>query len=180
LTKLTIPSIIEILQKRTTAAPAAGGEPDTGAGLDRQSTRLVGYLETLFRRLLLDRKHADDPQIEVSREEIRALLLLESGERLTMSNLAESLGVPLSTATHTVDRLVAKELVERKRSEEDRRVVEVEMSEYGLQLQQTFRDKRKLVARSWLEPLSGDERELFLELMAKITLLAKPGPEDSR
>ncbi len=108
------------------------------------------------------------------------MLLLESGERLTMSNLAESLGVPLSTATHTVDRLVAKGLVERNRSEEDRRVVEVKMSDYGSQLQQTFRDNRKIVARSWLEPLSGAERELFLQLMAKITLLAKPGPEDSR
>lgn len=181
MTRQANPSIIEILQKRTTAtAPIAAVEPETRAGLDQQSTQLVGYLETLFRRLLLNRKLADDPQIEISREEIRAMLLLESGERLTMSNLAESLGVPLSTATHTVDRLVAKGLVERNRSEEDRRVVEVKMSDYGSQLQQTFRDNRKIVARSWLEPLSGAERELFLQLMAKITLLAKPGPEDSR
>ena len=156
-------------------------EPEAAsAGLDQQSTQLVGYLETLFRRLLLHRRHADDPQIEISRDEIRAMLLLDSGERLTMSNLAESLGVPLSTATHTVDRLVSKNLVERQRSEQDRRVVEVEMSAYGRKLQETFRDNRKLVARSWLEPLSGGERELFLRLMSKITLLAKPGPEDSR
>ena len=53
------------------------------------------------------------------------MVILDSGERMMMSNLAESLGVPLSTATHTVDRLVAKGLVERNRSEEDRRVVEV-------------------------------------------------------
>lgn len=155
-------------------------EPDAPAALDQQSTQLVGYLETLFRRLLLNRKQADDPQIEISREEIRAMMLLDSGERLTMSNLADSLGVPLSTATHTVDRLVSKGLLERNRSEEDRRVVEVEMSEYGRKLQETFREKRMLVARSWLEPLSGNERELFLQLMAKITLLAKPGPEEPR
>ena len=96
-----------------------------------------------------------------------------------MTHLADSLGVPLSTATHTVDRLVSKGLVERNRGVEDRRVVEVEMSEYGLRLQETFRDKRKQVARNWLEPLSEEERGVFLQLMAKITRLAKPGA-DSR
>ena len=85
--------------------------------------------------------------------------------------------MPLSTATHTVDRLVAKGLAERNRSEEDRRVVAVQMSEYGRQLQEVFRERRKVVARSWLEPLSDQERTIFLQLMAKITLLAKPGPE---
>lgn len=179
------------MQRRTTIAAdpavAAGPQPepdvaanDVTAILNQQSTQLVGCLETLFRRMMLDRKHADDPQIEISREEIRALIILDSGARLTMTHLADSLAVPLSTATHTVDRLVSKGLVERNRSEEDRRVVEVEMSEYGRKLQESFRDKRKLVARSWLEPLSGQEREVFLQLMGKITLLAKPGAEDAR
>ena len=88
-----------------------------------------------------------------------------------MSSLAEALAVPLSTATHTVDRLVAKGLVLRNRSEEDRRVVQVGMSDYGRKLQESFRDKRRLMACSWLEPLSSGEREIFLELMDKITRL---------
>jgi DNA-binding MarR family transcriptional regulator len=148
--------------------------------LDQQSTQLVGCLETLFRRMMLNHKLTEEPEIEISREEIRAIIILDSQDRVTMSNLAESLGVPLSTATHTVDRLVSKGLVERNRSEEDRRVVEVQMSEYGRKLQAAFRDKRKVVARSWLEPLSGEEREVFLQLMGKITLLAKPGAEEPK
>jgi DNA-binding MarR family transcriptional regulator len=126
---------------------------------------------------MLPRRTGDEAALEISREEIRALVILDSGERVMMSNLAESLAVPLSTATHTVDRLVAKGLVLRNRSEEDRRVVQVEMSDYGRKLQEEFRDKRKLMARSWLEPLSSGEREIFLELMSKITRLAKPVPE---
>jgi DNA-binding MarR family transcriptional regulator len=154
--------------------------------LPEQSARLLGYLDTLFRRLMLPRRTGDD-ELEISREEIRALVILDSGgpesdqriiRRIMMSNLAESLGVPLSTATHTVDRLVAKGLVVRNRSEADRRVVEVEMSDYGRRLQQEFRDKRKLMACSWLEPLTSRERETFLDLMSKITLLAKPVPEE--
>ena len=148
--------------------------------MDQQSNQLVGYLEALFRRLMMDRKPADDSQLEISREEIRALVFLDSGEAVTMSHLADSLGVPLSTATHTVDRLVSKGLAERNRSEEDRRVVEVQMSEYGRKLQESFRAKRKVVAQSWLEPLTDSERELFLELMEKITRLAKPGVPPER
>jgi DNA-binding MarR family transcriptional regulator len=127
---------------------------------------------------MLPRRTADEAALDVSREEIRALIILDTGERITMSSLAESLGVPLSTATHTVDRLVAKGLVLRNRSEEDRRVVEVQMSDYGRKLQEEFRDQRKLVACSWLEPLSNGEREIFLELMCKITRLARPLAED--
>ena len=143
----------------------------------------MGYLDALFRRLMLPRRTGDDA-LEISREEIRALVILdssppESRQRIMMSNLAESLGVPLSTATHTVDRLVAKGLVVRNRSEADRRVVEVEMSDYGRRLQQEFRDKRKLMACSWLEPLTTSERETFLDLMSKITLLAKPVADES-
>jgi MarR family transcriptional regulator, organic hydroperoxide resistance regulator len=171
LTKAKIPSIIEILQKRTTVASTAES-PD-------ESARLLGYLDTLFRRLMLPRRSGDEAALEISREEIRALVILDSGERIMMSSLAESLAVPLSTATHTVDRLVAKGLVLRNRSEEDRRVVQVEMSDYGRKLQDEFREKRKLMACSWLEPLSSGEREIFLELMEKITRLAKPVSEDA-
>jgi DNA-binding MarR family transcriptional regulator len=156
-----------------------------GPSLDLQSTQLLGYLDTLFRRLMLPRRTGDEAALEMSREEIRALLILDSGGsdtgepvRIMMSSLAESLAVPLSTATHTVDRLVAKGLVLRNRSEEDRRVVQVEMSDYGRKLQEEFRGKRKLMACSWLEPLSSGEREIFLELMSKITRLARPAPED--
>jgi DNA-binding MarR family transcriptional regulator len=127
---------------------------------------------------MLPRRSADEPSLEISREEIRAMIILDSGQRIIMSNLAEALGVPLSTATHTVDRLVAKGLVVRNRSEQDRRVVEVEMSDYGRKLQASHTGQRRAMARSWLEPLSGSEREVFLQLMDKITLLVKPVVEE--
>lgn len=147
-------------------------QPDA---LDRQSGQLVGYLDTLFRRLMLPRRAGEEEAApECSREEIRALFILGAAERMIMSNLAEALAVPLSTATHTVDRLVAKGLVARNRSEQDRRVVQVEMSDYGRKLRDTFREKQREMARSWLEPLSSGEREIFLELMDKITRLARP------
>jgi DNA-binding MarR family transcriptional regulator len=143
-------------------------------GLERQSNELLGYFDTLFRRLMLPRKGDEHPAMDCSREEVRALILLGAKDRFIMSTLAEELGVPLSTATHTIDRLVAKGMVVRMRSEEDRRVVQVEMSGFGKKMQESFKEKRRAMARSWLEPLSNGEREIFLELVAKITERAKP------
>ena len=137
---------------------------------------MLGYLDALFQRLVLPRQPADSA-LDCSREEVRALILLGSNGRMMMSDFAASLGVPLSTATHTVDRLVNKVLVVRNRRDEDRRVVEVEMSENGRKLQAAFHSKRQGVARSWLAALRPGEREIFLELMAKITLRAEPEPE---
>ena len=45
------------------------------------STQLVSYMEALFRRMMLDRKQPDDAQLRFRREEIRALIILDSGER---------------------------------------------------------------------------------------------------
>ena len=50
----------------------------------------------------------------------------------------------------------------------------VELSDHGKKLQATMRIKDLAMARSWLEPLSAGERDLFLHLMAKITKLAQP------
>jgi DNA-binding MarR family transcriptional regulator len=153
------------------------------ATLERQSVQLLGYFDALFQRLMLGPqarsavdgpKSGAEPSLDCSREEIRALILLGASGRITMTRLADRLGVPLSTATHTIVRLVAKSLAVRARTEEDRRVVQVELSDYGKRLQAKFNVKRLAVARSWLEPLSSGERELFLHLMAKITKLAQP------
>jgi DNA-binding MarR family transcriptional regulator len=172
---------MQVLLSRNISLAAVLKRPH--ATLERQSVQLLGYFDALFQRLMLgpqarsagdDPKSGTEPSLECSREEIRALILLGAAGQTTMTSLADRLGVPLSTATHTIDRLVAKSLAVRARTEEDRRVVQVGLSEYGKKLQAKFRVKRLAMARSWLEPLSAGERDLFLHLMAKITKLAQP------
>lgn len=144
--------------------------------LEGQSTQLLGYLDALFRRLVLPRVPAEDPTKDCSREEFRALILLRTRGRSIMSEFAGELGVPLSTATHTIDRLVRKGLVIRVRSEEDRRVVQVDLSPAGSELHRRMRAQHQAMARSWLAALTTSDRETFLQLMAKIAENAKPDP----
>jgi DNA-binding MarR family transcriptional regulator len=168
LTKRSITSIIEILLYRTNRRAAAK------ESLDKQSERLLGYLDALFNRMVFAR-HQMPPGPDLSKEEMRTLWALGIGEARKMSELAELLNVPLSTATNLVDRLCERALVVRTRSDKDRRVVEVQMSPQGKRRQAAARALRLAMAKDWLEPLDEGERHLFLHLTGKIAGPAQEG-----
>ncbi len=141
--------------------------------MNRQARELAACMDALASRMMSHRPHPAEANEEISIQELKMLGLLGFRGRSIMSALAEALGVPLSTATHTVDKLVAKKLVERTRSEKDRRVVEVELSEEGRRRNKFFQEHRLAMIRNMLAALSPGEREIFLELMAKMARLAE-------
>jgi DNA-binding MarR family transcriptional regulator len=144
--------------------------------LERQLRQLIGYFDTLSQRLMVKRSPELSLDIEVSHQEIRAVVMLGRKESTIMSDLAGGLNLPLSTATHTMDKLVAKGLAERARANENRRTVRVLLTEKGRQLHGSILDFQLAMGRNMLEALSPGEREIFLELMAKMT---QPAPDSS-
>lgn len=110
-------------------------------------------------------RHAEGEAL--ARQQVWVLAALSSGPR-RMSDLAESAGTSQASLTGIVDRLVERGLVDRRRSLEDRRVVEVAMTDEG----------REAMARSHagilaslaeaLAPLDDEERARFLELVSRI------------
>ena len=69
----------------------------------------------------------------VSMTHFHVMSLLDRHGEMTMSHLAELLDVSLSNATGLVDRMAERGLVERRRVEDDRRVVLVRVTEDGRQ-----------------------------------------------
>lgn len=69
--------------------------------------------------------------LSISRLELLALLFVARLEAMTMGNLAQSMVVPMSTATGIADRLVKKGLLKRGGSLNDRRVVTVLLTDKG-------------------------------------------------
>jgi len=65
---------------------------------------------------------------------LNLLMLLRFNGPLTMSRLAEMLDVSVASATGIVDRMEKKGVIERRRSDEDRRVVQVYVTEKGEQV----------------------------------------------
>ncbi|HTW63561.1 MAG TPA: MarR family transcriptional regulator [Bryobacteraceae bacterium] len=150
---------------------------EKSAAIETQLRQLIGYFDTLSQRLMVKRSPGLVPDVEVSQQEIRAVLKLGRKESTIMSDLAGELNLPLSTATHTMDKLVAKGLAERARVNENRRTVRVALTEKGRKLHQCFLDFQLAMGRSMLESLSPGERELFLELMVKMTQPARGSVE---
>jgi DNA-binding MarR family transcriptional regulator len=141
--------------------------PDAKAApLERQLRELIVHFDILYRRLMLKRPPVSN--IEVSQQEIRVVAVLGRGPTI-MRDLAGALNLALSTATNTIDKLVEKELVERTRVDEDRRIVQVALTEKGKHLHESFLECRLAMGRTMLEALSPGEREILLELMAKMT-----------
>ena len=108
-------------------------------------------------------------EVELSPQGGKALMILAEKSPLTMSDLAEAVDAPLSTVTRIVERLIDKGMAMRSRIEEDRRVVRVEISGAGRKLVQHFMEQRYEMARRMLAALTPGEREIFIELMTKIT-----------
>ena len=131
-----------------------------------QINRLLVHFETL-----LDSAGAalrDSSDREISPQEKRAVHSLAKRESAIMSDLAGDLGVPLSTATHIMDRLARKGLATRVRLEDDRRVVQVRLTAEGKKVEESLVRHQIAIARGMLEPLSFTERASFVELMGKI------------
>ena len=147
------------------------------APLEGQLRELIAHFDVLYRRLMVTRPATAASEVEISRQESRVLVVLGSKGTTIMSNLARASNLALSTATNTVDKLVSKELIERTRVDQDRRIVQVALSEKGQRLYEAFVECQLAMGRTMLEALSPGEREIFLELIAKMTQPAQGSTE---
>jgi DNA-binding MarR family transcriptional regulator len=145
------------------ATPHVEGSPVS----DRQMRELDACFGA-FHRVLMRSMAPVAADVALSAQDYRALLVLSDRSPMTMTDFSERIGVPLSTATRTVERLTNKGLAARSRIEDDRRVVQVEMTGEGRKLMKVFGDHRLEICRTMLLPLTHGEREIFIELMTKI------------
>jgi DNA-binding MarR family transcriptional regulator len=97
---------------------------DRAAAIDLVASTLLGRAARLTRLLMRSGAH------EISRTEVGVLATLSDGpRRITQLAMTEALAQP--TVTQLIDKLEGRELVSRSRSEEDGRVVLVEITTAG-------------------------------------------------
>jgi DNA-binding MarR family transcriptional regulator len=84
-----------------------------------------------------------------------------------MSELAEALRVDPSTATRAVQRLVNVDLAVRRPSDEDGRVVIVEINERGRARHAIVADRRMVLMRHMLKAFAPAERPLLADMLER-------------
>jgi len=91
-------------------------------GLDFESI-IFNYIDKL--RLLLNLDQWSSIFLDFSKNELWVLLFLYRNQSANMTQISEYIGAPLNTTTGVVGRLENKLMVERKRDNEDRRIVNI-------------------------------------------------------
>lgn len=96
------------------------------------------------------------------------LLLTEQGGRLTVTDVANELGVTLSAVTAGANRMSRNGLLRRFRDDADRRVVWMELTDAGLHAVQTYLTTRDRVLEESFACLTGNDRANLYRIMLKL------------
>jgi DNA-binding MarR family transcriptional regulator len=104
--------------------------------------------------------------LKFSKFELFSMLLLDKRKEITMTELVEYINTPMSTATGIVDRLVKNGYIKRDRSEADRRIVVLRLTEKGTQLM----ERLKSMIYEYIGMIVGDLTEEEKQYMTRIIL----------
>lgn len=94
-------------------------------------------------------------------------ILRGSGKPLSTLQIRERMLDKMSDTSRIVDRLLKKELVEKKTSQADKRLVDVTISEKGLELLKTL-DEKNAALDGIMFNLTHDEAKTLNELLDKL------------
>jgi len=112
-----------------------------------------------------------DLSLSMSKMELIALILIERSGETMMTQLAESLHIPMSTATGVISRLAKQGYVERLTEESNRRIVNVRLTQQG---EDTVESIKQTVMKYWgmlTEILSDEEKDVLYKLFSKMSAL---------
>lgn len=133
--------------------------------------RLGEIIMEIARRLHVELDEQNVPGITGS--QFFVLRQIVGKGRLTVSEVAEKLGVSLSAITALVDRLVKSDLVVRSRDEQDRRLVWLEATDKGKEILDKCIEGRKKVAVKYFSQLPEEDTKKLIEIYEKILLMMK-------
>ena len=133
----------------------------------------IGYLVKRSANLLLPQMEALFSDQTLSFSQWTALMALRDGDVSTAADLARVICHDTGSLTRILDQLEKRGLVTRKRSESDRRLVTLELTQKARSLIASLMPK---VVDAWNELLgdfSHDEVRLLIKLLTRLTVAAE-------
>lgn len=119
--------------------------------------------------------------LDITLNQFIVLTTLARKPSFAMGELAYEMGTSSGNMTAMIDRLVKSGLVERHRSERDRRVVRARLSAEGQKIADRVRRVTQAGMRRIMRKIPDDKKEAFFDtLEAVITALAEDRPRRSR
>jgi DNA-binding MarR family transcriptional regulator len=122
--------------------------------------------------------HAADQVGEASLVQLRAMTVLSELQVANLVQLADRIGVTVSTASRLVDRLVAADLVDRRPSEQTRREISISLTETGRKVLQRYDDVRVQELHARLGQLPAPSRKAAFDGLSELVSTRGPAAEE--
>lgn len=106
---------------------------------------------------------------DISNNDMHIIEAVGAGEPKSMSTAAKSLKVTVGTLTIAINNLVKKGYVNRVRSEEDRRVVLISLSEKGICAYRHHEEFHKNMIEATLSGLSEEETKVLVRALSNLS-----------
>lgn len=143
--------------------------------MNKSTTIINLLLVELFNDVLKIEEQSlkDGPISDLSITEIHTLEAIGMYDEKTMSEVAQNLKITVGTLTTAINKLIKKGYVERKRIEEDRRVVLIKLTKKG-KLAYRLHDKfHKDMVNTAIEGLREEEEEVLISALNSINEFLK-------
>jgi DNA-binding MarR family transcriptional regulator len=118
-----------------------------------------------------------DAAEEVTLSQYRTLVVLASRGPQNLVGLAKAVGVAPATATRMCDRLVKKDLIERKAGPDDRRHIQLTLSKKGMALVAEVTKRRRREIKSIIREIDPADQALLVQALSHFAAAAGEVPE---
>jgi DNA-binding MarR family transcriptional regulator len=129
----------------------------------REAEMLSGLFSDLIERVLVTDVLVGLADADVTPAQIQALHFLARHERNRVGDLTVGLGISYPAATKTVDRLVARGLIDRREGVQDRRLSELTVTERGERLLGEVLARRRERLDAILARMAPDDQRALLK-----------------
>jgi DNA-binding MarR family transcriptional regulator len=130
-------------------------------------TQSVGFTLTKARNMITAEMDAALKDLDISSQQMGILLALTRGVAATPFELSKLLGIDTGLMTRTLDKLEAKGLLKRSRSVDDRRVVNLTLTEKGEEVAAQIPEIAPQVLNERLKKFTKAEFEELRRLLRK-------------
>lgn len=94
--------------------------------------------------------------------------LYQNDGMLTMKEIANRIGKDKSTVTPLVEKLLKLGYVEKEKSQKDKRVTYIRLTEKGMQIESKYNEISRDVRDTAYRNFSDEEKETFLRLLKRL------------
>ncbi|MCF8563483.1 MarR family transcriptional regulator [Alicyclobacillus tolerans] len=134
----------------------------------QQQLRQLEDLMARLQRLMHVQVQSVEQEFHLTTSQIFILRYLDKQGLAKASDIAKVAGLSPGAVTQVCDELVKENCVERKRSDDDRRVVHISVTDYGRQRLEQIRRAHIEKLYKVLTRVGNDEADAFIRILEKV------------